>query len=98
MALENGKLLKCPIDAYVKDYNMFKHSQLLPWVMYCYFESILVPIKDAKYSDKHVHQVSSYCYNVMCRERPSFNKFKLYRVKNEKIQLLIIFLMILKIY
>ena len=84
MALENGKLLKCPIDAYVKDYNIFKHNQLLPWVMYCDFESILVPIKDAKYSDKHVHQLSSYCYNVVCRERPSVNKFKLYRGKNEK--------------
>ena len=83
MVLKDGKLMKCPIDMYVKPYNL-KHNQVLPWIMYCDFESILVPIKDAKHNDKYEHKLSSYCYNLVCRERPSFNKFKLYRGKDEK--------------
>ena len=51
--------------------------------MHCDFESILVPVKDTKYNDKYEHRLSSYCYNLVCRERQSFNKFKLYRGKNE---------------
>ena len=67
---------------YVKPYNL-KHNQVLPWIMYCDFESILVPIKDAKHSDKYEQKLSSYCYNLVCRERPSFTKLKLYRGKSE---------------
>ena len=83
MCLKDGKLLKCPKDTYVKEYNI-KHNQVLPWVMYCDFESILVPVKnDPKYADKYEHKLSSYCFQLICRERPTFNKFKLYRGKNE---------------
>ena len=82
MVLKDNELMKCPIDMYVKPYNL-QHNQLLPWIMDCDFESILVPITDAKHSDKYEHTLSSYCYNLVCRERPSFNKFKLYRGKNE---------------
>ena len=78
MHIDGGKLLKCPSSTYVKPYNI-KHNQTLPWVMYYDFESILVPVKDSEFSDKHKHKLSSYCYNLVCRERPSFNKFKIYR-------------------
>ena len=33
MHIKYGTLLKCPIDTYVKPYNL-KHNQVLPWVMY----------------------------------------------------------------
>ena len=82
MCLKDGKILKCPKDAYVKEYNI-KHNQILLWVMYCDFESILVPVNDLKYSDKYEHKLSSYCFQLICKERPSFNKFKLYRGQNE---------------
>ena len=83
MCLKNGKLLKCPQKTYVKEYNI-KHNQVLPWIMYCDFESILVPVKnDPKHTDKYEHRLSSYSFQLVCRERPSFNKFKLYRGKNE---------------
>ena len=50
----------------------------------CDFESILVPVKDdSKYSDKYEQKLSSYCYNLVCRERPSFNKSELYRGTHE---------------
>ena len=74
MCLQNWKLLKCPQDCYVKDYNI-KHNQVLPWVMHCDFESILVPQNDKKYVDKYEHRLSSYCFNLVCTQRPSVNKF-----------------------
>ena len=83
MSLKDGKLLKCPKDTYVKEYNI-KYNQVLPWVMYCDFESILVPVNDPKYTDKYEHKLSSYCFQLVCKERSSFNKFKLYRGQNEK--------------
>ena len=83
MCLKDGKLLKCPKDSYIKEYNI-KHNQVLPWIMYCDFESILVPINDPKYNDKYEHKLSSYCFQLVCKERPKFNKFKIYRGKNEK--------------
>ena len=97
MFLKDNKLLKCPIDMYVKPYNL-KHNQFPPWIMYCDFESILVPIKDPKYDNKYEHKLSSYCYNLVYRERPSFDKFKVYRGKMKTAKLLINVLMILKIY
>ena len=78
MAIVDNKLLKCPIDMYVKPFNL-KHTIHLPFVMYCDFESILKKSEDEKYSDKRQHELSSYCYNLICRERPIFNKFKIYR-------------------
>ena len=78
MAIVNNKLLKCPLNSYVKQYDL-KHSIFLPWIMYCDFESILKISKDEKHPDKREHKLSSYCYNLVCRERPVFNRFKLYR-------------------
>ena len=78
MAIADNKLLKCPIDMYVKPFNL-KHSIHLPFVMYCDFESILKISEDEKYPDKREHKLSSYCYNLVCRERPVFNRYKLYR-------------------
>ena len=78
MMIKDNKLLKCPIDMYVKPFNL-KHTQFLPWIMYCDFESTLHPCEDEKHPDKHVHNLSSYCYNLVCRERPIFNRFKLFR-------------------
>ena len=98
MCLKDGKILKCPQDTYVKEYNI-KHNQVLAWVMYCDFESTLVPVKnDPKYDDKYEHKLSSYCFQLVCKERPSFNKFKLYRGKNENDPVIDHFSMILKIY
>ena len=51
----------------------------MPWVMYCDFESILIPIQDENHPDKYEHKLSSYSYNLVCRDRQSFNRFKLYR-------------------
>ena len=83
MCLKDGKLLKCPKDTYVKEYNI-KHNEVIPWVMYCDFESILVPVKnDPKHAVKYEHKLSSYCFQFVCRERASFNRFKLYRGKDE---------------
>ena len=82
MCIKDGKLLKCPQDTYIKEYNI-KHNQVIPWVMYCDFESILVPVNDPKYDNKFEHKLSSYCYQLICKERSSFNKFKIYRGKNE---------------
>ena len=78
MTIKDNKLLKCQIDMYVKPFNL-RHTLTIPWIMYCDFELILVPIKDEKHPDKYEHKLSSYCYNLVCRERPSFNRFKLYR-------------------
>ena len=78
MTIKDNKLLKCPLNSYIRPYNL-RFSQCLPWVMYCDFESILIPVKDEKHPDKNEHKLSSYCYNLVCHERPSFNKFKLYR-------------------
>ena len=78
MTIEDNKLLKCQIDMYLKTYNL-RFSQTILWVMYRDFESIIVPIKDEKHPDKYKHRLNSYCYNLVCRERPIFNKFKLYR-------------------
>ena len=80
MAIIDNKLLKCPLDMYVKPYNL-KYSIHLPFIMYCDFESILKKSGDEKYPDKCHHVLSSYCYNLVCRERPVFNQFKLYRGK-----------------
>ena len=66
--------------------------------MYCDFESILVPLKDDKYTDKDEHKLSSYCYNLVCRERQSVNKFKLYRSKSVDDNVINRFFVILKIY
>ena len=74
--------MKLPLDSYVKGYN-WKHTQVFPWIIYCDFESILVPVKNDKYTDKYEHKLSSYCYNLVCRDRPAFNKFKLYRGTDE---------------
>ena len=84
MAIVDNKLLKCPINMYVKPYNL-KHSIHLPFVMYCDFESILKKSVDEKYHDKREHQLSSYCYNLVCRERPVFNRHKLYRGNDESV-------------
>ena len=78
MAIVDNKLLKCPLDMYVKPFNL-KHTIHLPFVMYCDFESILKKTENEKYHDKVQHELSSYCYNLVCRERPVFNRFKLYR-------------------
>ena len=78
MSIVDNKLVKCPIDMYVRDFNK-KHTIFLPFVMYCDFESILKKTEDEKYPDKRQHELSSYCYNLVCRERPVFNRFKLYR-------------------
>ena len=78
MMIKDNKLLTCPLNSYVKPFNL-KHKQCLLWVMYCDFESLLISIKDEKHPDKYEHKLSSYCYNLVCRERPSFNRFKLYR-------------------
>ena len=79
MAIVNNKLLKCPINMYLKPFNL-KHTIHLPFVMYCDFESILqITKKDEKHPDKREHKLSSYCYNLVCRERTVFNRFKLYR-------------------
>ena len=56
--------------------EILKYNQVLPWVMYCEFESIFEVKADSKYTDKYEHKLSSYCYNLVCRERPSFNTFK----------------------
>ena len=78
MAIVNNKLLKCPIEMYVPPFNK-KHLIHLAFVMYCDFESILKKSEDEKYPDKRQHILSSYCYNLVCRERQAFNRFKLYR-------------------
>ena len=78
MAIVNNKLFKLPINSYIKPYNL-KHSIHIPWVMYCDFESILLNSGDVKHPDKHEHKLSSYCYNLVCRERLIFNRFKIYR-------------------
>ena len=78
MAIVDNKLVQCPIDMYVKEFNK-KHTIFLPFIMYCDFESILKKTNDEKYPDKRQHELSSYCYNLVCRERPIFNRFKLYR-------------------
>ena len=86
MAIVDNKLVKCPIDMYVKEFNK-KHTIFLPFVMYCDFESILKKTedeKDEKHPDKRQHELSSYCYNLVCRERPIFNRFKLYRGNGEE--------------
>ena len=72
MAIVNNKLVKCPIDMYVPPFNK-KHLIHLPFVMYCDFESILQKSVDEKYPDKREHKLSSYCYNLVCHERPVFN-------------------------
>ena len=83
MHIKDNKLLKLLINSYVKPYNI-KHNLTLPWVMYCDFESILTPVSDdSKFKDKYEHELRSYYYNLVCRERPSFNKFKIYRSKDE---------------
>ena len=52
--------------------------------MYCDFESILVPVKDnSKHTDKYEHKLSSYCYDLVCRKRLAFTRFKLYRGTDE---------------
>ena len=78
MAIVDNKLVKCPLNMFVKPFNL-KHTIHLPFVMYCDFESILKISPDKKYPDKREHKLSSYCYNLVCRERPVFNKYKLYR-------------------
>ena len=78
MAIVNNKLFKLPINSYIKPYNL-KHSIHIPWVMYCDFESILLNSGDVKHPDKREHKLSSYCYNLVCRERLIFNRFKIYR-------------------
>ena len=82
MHIEDNKSSKLPLYAHIKPYNL-KHNQTLSWIMYCDFESILVSVKVDKYIDKYEHKVSLYCYNLICRERPAFNKFKLYHGENE---------------
>ena len=47
MTIKDNKLLKCPINMYVKWYDL-KYNQGLPWIMYTDLESILVPVKDRK--------------------------------------------------
>ena len=83
MAIVDNKLVKCPIDSYVKEFNK-KHTIYLPFVMYCDFESILKKTEDEKHPDKRQHELSSYCYNLVCRERSIFNRFKLYRGDGEE--------------
>ena len=78
MALVNNKLLKCPLNSYVKPFNL-KHTMHIPWILYCDFESMLLNSGDDKHPDKREHKLSSYCYNLVCRERESFNRFKIYR-------------------
>ena len=78
MAIVDNKLLKCPIDMYVKPFNL-KHTIHLPFILYTDFESILKKSEDEKYPDKREHQLSAFCYNLICRERPIFNRFKIYR-------------------
>ena len=78
MTIVNNKLIKCPLNSYIRPFNL-KHTMFLPWVMYCDFESILINSEDEKHHDKREHKLSSYCYNLICRERPSFNRFKIYR-------------------
>ena len=78
MAIVNNKLVKCSIDMYLKPFSL-KHTIYLPFVMYTDFESILKKSEDEKYPDKREHELSSYCYNLVCRERPVFNRFKIYR-------------------
>ena len=78
MAIVNNKLMKCPLNAYIKPFHL-KHTFHLPWVMYCDFESLLINSGDEKHSDKQQHKLSSFYYNLVCRERTEFNRFKIYR-------------------
>ena len=78
MAIVNNKLLKCPINSFVKPFNL-KHSMHLTWIMYYDFESVLLNIGDTKHPDKREHKLSSFCYNLVCRERQVFNRFNIYR-------------------
>ena len=78
MAIVDNKLVKCPINMYVPPFNK-KHTIHLPFIMYCDFESILKISQDEKCPDEREYKLSSYCYNLVCRERPVFNKYKLYR-------------------
>ena len=78
MAIVNDKLVKCPLDMYLKPFNL-KHTLHSAFIMYCDFESILKNSPDENNPDKRIHVLSSYCYNLVCRERPVFNRFKLYR-------------------
>ena len=84
MAIVNNKLMKCPINAYIKPFNL-KHTMYLPWIMYCDFESILINSEDEKHPDKRQHKLSSYCYNLVCREQPSFNRFKIFCGNNDSV-------------
>ena len=66
ITIKDNKLLKLPLNTYLKPFNL-KFTQCLPWIMYCDFESLLIPIKDDKHPDKYEHKLSSYCYNLVCR-------------------------------